>query len=259
MIVLLHGSYSSLDGWDKMAKGLATDHRVIRFDMPGMGLSETIPVDQPTSAAFGDDILNELLAKLNISGPLTLVGTSSGGAVAFHFAARFPERVTTLVMANTPADPVFNEKVPRSDELDVEIKKAAASGFKSLRYWTVYLPWLSADPKRVSTAWIQRYYDMNRRATPVKNHYFWRSTADAAATQATIAKVKAPTLLVWGTHDYVLPLAAMGVLEGYLKQASVSTIVLSDVGHYPPFEVPERFTTLTRAFEDAVTRPVAAK
>lgn len=242
-IVLLHGSYSSLDGYDGLAARLATQHRVIRFDLPGMGLSETLPAAAATTTPFGDDVLAALLDRLGIA-KAVIVGVSSGGAIAFTFAARFPDRVTALVLSNTPADPVVNENVPRPDYLTAHFRRTEQSGLRDLPFWDAYLRWLAADPQRLSAAWIERYYDMNRRVLPKPAHYYWRSTRDAAATQATIGRVHAPTLLIWGLHDAVLPPATMDALKSYLTAAPVSTVVLPDVGHYPIMEVPDRAAPL---------------
>lgn len=255
-IVLMHGSYSALDNYDALAAALSKNHRVIRFDLPGMGLSETLSADAATTTPFGDDVMKALLDKLGID-KFVLVGTSSGGSISYYFAARFPDRVTALVLCNTPADPVFNDKVPRIPELDVELKRAAQTGYRDLRYWTVYMRVLAGDPSRPSKAWIERYYDMGRRILPKKAHYFWRSTQNAQATQATIAEVKAPTLLIWGTVDNVLPLPSMDVLKGYLKNATVSEVVLTDVGHYPPFDAPNRVATLLEGYLKAITPAVS--
>lgn len=253
-VVLIHGSYSSLDGYDRLAARLAPHHRVVRFDLPGMGLSETLPADAPTTTQFGDDVLKALLDQLHID-KVVVVGVSSGGAIGFTFASRFPERVTALVLSNTPADPVVNENVPRPDYLTAHFRRTEQSGLRDLPFWDAYLRWLAADPKRLSDAWIRRYYDMNRRTLPEKAHYYWRSTRDPVATQATIGGVKAPTLLIWGLHDAVLPPPTMDALKSYLKAAPVSTVVLPDVGHYPIMEVPDRAADLIEGWLGGIASP----
>jgi pimeloyl-ACP methyl ester carboxylesterase len=255
-VVLLHGSYSSLDGYDRLAARLAAHHRVIRFDLPGMGLSETLPDSTPTSTQFGDDVLKALLDQLHVE-KVVVVGVSSGGAIGFTFASRFPDRVTAMVLSNTPADPVVNENVPRPDYLTAHFRRTEKTGFRDLPFWDAYLRWLAADPKRLTDAWVRRYYDMNRRTLPDKAHYYWRSTRDPIATQATIAKVQAPTLLIWGLHDAVLPAPTMDALKSYLKAAPVSTVVLPDVGHYPIMEVPDRAADLIEGWLGVIASPSA--
>jgi pimeloyl-ACP methyl ester carboxylesterase len=65
--------------------------------------------------------------------------------------------------------------------------------------------------------------------------------------------VKAPTLLIWGAKDLLLPVSAGKALAGYLSGTDVSMMVMSDVGHYPPLESPERFAKILEAYMEAAT------
>ncbi|HEY4545772.1 MAG TPA: alpha/beta hydrolase [Pedomonas sp.] len=256
-IVLLHGSHSSLDGYDDLARGLADEYRVIRFDMPGMGLSSAVSQDEATTTPYGDDILRELLDGLGVKSA-TLVGVSSGGAIAYYFASLYPDRVDALVLTNVPSEPVIAANTPRTPELRQEFEIAEKTGFRRKSYWSVYLNWLTGTPSRMTDAKISRYYDMNRRQPLAKPRWFWRTTAKVPEIYTVMSSVKAPALLVWGKIDFVLPLHTMSTLQHHLPASSVSTIVLEDTGHYPPFEVPERFarivkTYLTSVVSDQVT------
>lgn len=251
-VVLLHGSHSSLDGYDGLAAALKADHRVIRFDMPGMGLSEGLPAGAATDTPFADDILKTLLDQLGVPRAV-LVGVSSGGAMAYYFASRFPDRVEALVLANTPSEPVIAANTPRTPELRTEFEQAEKSGFRSRRYWAVYLDWLTGEKSRLSEAKTDRYYDMNRRVPLAGGQrLFWRSTGNVPDVYRTLSTVATPTLLVWGKIDFVLPIHTLDGLKAKMPAANVSTIILPDVGHYPPFEVPQRFAGIVRTFTTQV-------
>lgn len=242
VVVLLHGSYASLDAYDMLANRLAARHRVVRFDMPGMGLSDPV-----AKGIHGDDVLAALLDKLAVP-RATLVGTSSGGAIAYVFAGRFPARVDALVLANVPAGVLDAGAVPRSAELAAARERVRASGQADCAYWLTYLRWLAWDPVRVSDATIVRTHDMNRRADTGGRSTAWRLTSDRVTIDDALARVTAPTLLYWGLHDAVLPKAAMDDLAARLTAAPLSTVAQPDVGHYPPFEVPDRFAVLVEAW-----------
>lgn len=246
-IVLLHGSHSSLDGYDGLARNLAGSYRVIRFDMPGMGLSETLPVSTATETPYADDILKALLDTLKIE-RAALVGVSSGGAIAYYFASRFPDKVDALILTNTPSEPVVDANTPRSPVLRAQFDEAKRTGFRSRLYWATYLSWLTGEPSRLSEQKIDRYYDMNRRTPMANARLFWRSSGNIPGVYATLATIKAPTLLVWGKIDFVLPLHTMDSLRAKMPASSVSTVVLTDVGHYPPFEIPDRFSNITKTY-----------
>lgn len=247
VIVLLHGSHGSLDGYDGLANILSANYRVIRFDMPGMGLSETLPLDTATDTPFADLILEKLLDQLQID-KASLIGVSSGGAIAYYFASRLPDRVNALILANTPSEPVVDANTPRSPALRAEMDEAKRTGFRTRQYWQVYMDWLQGDPARLSADKVDRYYDMNRR-TPLPNaRLFWRSSGNVPDVYKTLSTVKTPTLLVWGKIDLVLPIHTMDGLKVKMPAAPVSTVVLPDVGHYPPFEIPERFAGITNTY-----------
>lgn len=251
VIVLLHGSHSSLDGYDGLSRALTDQYRVIRFDMPGMGLSSTLSVNDTTTTPYADDILRELLDRLDVK-EATLVGVSSGGAIAYYFASLYPKRVKALVLTNVPSEPVIAANTPRTPELRQEFEIAEKTGFRRKNYWSVYLNWLTGTPERMTDDKITRYYDMNRRKPIDKPRLFWRSTAHVPEIYKVMSTVKAPALLVWGKIDFVLPIHTMTTLKNHLPASSVSTVVLEDTGHYPPFEIPDRFARIVKSYLTSV-------
>lgn len=253
VIVLLHGSHSSLDGYDGLAAELSAKYRVIRFDMPGMGLSETLPLSAQTDTPFGDLILEQLLDALKIE-KVSLIGTSSGGALAYYFASHLPHRANALILANTPSEPVVDANTPRSPALRFEMDEAKRTGVRTRKYWATYLEWLHGDPSRLSAAKIDRYYDMNRRAPIANARLFWRSSGNIPDVYKTLSTVTTPTLLVWGKIDLVLPLHTMDSLRNKMPAAPISTVTLTDVGHYPPLEVPNRFAAIAEAYLTSVAK-----
>ena len=72
--------------------------------------------------------------------------------------------------------------------------------------------------------------------------------------QATIemAKVRAPVLLAWGTGDPLLPESAANAIARYLANARISRLMMPDVGHYPPLEVPDRIARLIVDYVEVV-------
>jgi pimeloyl-ACP methyl ester carboxylesterase len=90
-VVLLHGFGASLHTWEAWVPGLAEHHRVIRFDLPGSGLSAPDPTGDYTDER-SLEVLRELLDRLGLA-RASLVGHSMGGRIAWRFAARFADRV----------------------------------------------------------------------------------------------------------------------------------------------------------------------
>lgn len=252
VILLIHGSQSTLRTWDYIAPMLVQrGYRVIRLDTPPLGLSGHVSDEAAaklTPAAFVAGLLDHLGVD-----KVSCVGVSSGGTTCMYLAATYPGRVTRLLMSNSPSDPVENAKVTPTPEFEAAQREARETGFQSQRFWNAFLDFFSGDPSRLDAGIREQYYDINRR-TPEKNYTALTGLVrDHEKATAAMAAVRAPTLLVWGARDQLLPEAAMHILGGYLKNTQVSKIILPDVGHYPPLEVPARFAQLILAFVEAAT------
>src|SRR5436190_11915246 len=96
-LLLITGLGGSTDMWTPFAQQF--QHRcVIRFDVPGMGLSSA--PSAPISVASVADLAVAVLDDLGVA-CADVVGYSYGGAVAQQLAFTYPERVCRLVLAAT--------------------------------------------------------------------------------------------------------------------------------------------------------------
>ena len=164
-LVLVHEMGGSLESWDDVVPRFAGSRRVLRYDTRGAGLSQKIRGDLHIDA-MADDIA-ALLDALAIKGKVALAGIAVGGAIALHFAARYPER-TSAVVAGSPATGVAAERRPAALERVAKIE-ATGMGFAvedSMR--NGYAPelrgdvrrfeqfrarWLGNDPASYATVW----------------------------------------------------------------------------------------------------------
>ncbi|MGB4759079.1 MAG: alpha/beta fold hydrolase [Candidatus Saccharimonadales bacterium] len=100
-IVLLHGIFADGTQWQKIAKLLKKDYRVIVVDVLGHGRSP-----RPADATYGPDehatALRNALEKIHATKNLTVVGYSMGGAVALSYCAKYPEDIEQLYLISTP-------------------------------------------------------------------------------------------------------------------------------------------------------------
>ena len=76
---------------------------------------------------------------------------------------------------------------------------------------------------------------------------------DDGEVRRFLGAVKAPTQLIWGMLDPVLPPDTLELLAGRLSSSEVRVDRLDDVNHYPPLEAPEEVAEVTRQFLGAVT------
>ncbi|HEX7873073.1 MAG TPA: alpha/beta hydrolase [Sphingobium sp.] len=250
VLLMVHGSASSLRTWDVIAARLKSRYRIIRFDVAAMGLSGSIS-DEAAATVTPVDIATGLMDKLGVK-KLTYVGVSSGGTLGLYLAAARPDMVQRLILANTPADPVkYGHMVQPDSFLKAQEEAKKAGGFQSQTFWNEYLTYFAGDPARISAKKRAEYYDFNRR-TPEKHPIaLVAQIKDGIAANQAMAQVTAPTLLIWGGKDPLLTHAAMKSLEAHLPKAQVSEVILPDVGHYPPLEAPERVAQLISAYVEA--------
>ncbi|MGW6194750.1 alpha/beta fold hydrolase [Kribbella sp. NPDC055110] len=102
-MVLLHGSGSSLEGFERVAALLAASYDVIRPDLPGFGRTGPRPDRDYRVQTYARTIARFLTA---IEVPhFVLVGNSLGGNIAWNLALDAPERVDALVLINATGYP----------------------------------------------------------------------------------------------------------------------------------------------------------
>lgn len=106
-VVLIHGVGLNKEMWGGQIVGLATDYKVIAYDMLGHGQSQLPAADTPLEGYAAQ--LAELLDHLQIA-QATVIGFSMGGLVARAFALNYPQRLTALVVLNS----VFNRSPEQS-------------------------------------------------------------------------------------------------------------------------------------------------
>jgi pimeloyl-ACP methyl ester carboxylesterase len=249
VLLLLHGSRSTLNAWDGVATRLKGKYRILRFDQPPTGLSG--PLSDAARKAIGspEALVAGFLDKLGVQ-TASVFGVSSGGTLAYYFAATYPERVDALILANTPSDPVIAGKTASTPALDAAAADAKRNGYEARSFWSLYLDFLYGEPSRLKPATIDYYTTTNMRTLEPNPFGLHALTNNNATTLAHLHGVRAPVLIVWGMRDLVLPAATAGkALQGYLDHAkSVSFVALDSVGHYPPMESPNAVADLVDAY-----------
>ena len=250
VLLLLHGSQSTMRTYDRIAAKLKSRYRVIRLDLPSYGLSSDVPAE--TAATRKPvEIIEGFVDRLGLT-QLSVAGVSSGGTMAAFLAAKRPELVTRLILSNMPSDRYSASHLVMPDSFLAAQQRFAATKRYDRNFWYEYLRYFAGDPARMSEATIAEYDDFGRRADDPHRLALVAQVGDGVAAQAEFAKVTAPVLLIWGTADPLLPESAARALAGHLSQAQVSQMLLADVGHYPPLEAPERFAEIMAVWLEQV-------
>ncbi len=157
-IVLIHGFGGSLQTWDAWPQGLAGKHRVVRFDLPGSGLSPPDPTGDYTDARSITLVLT-LMDQLGLA-RASIVGHSIGGRIAWTLAAKHPDRVDKLVLVSPDgfASPGFEYgKAPEVPAVLGLMRYVLPKVLLRMNLAPAY-----ADPARVSDEVLDRYSDLVR-------------------------------------------------------------------------------------------------
>jgi len=234
VLVLLHGFGSSLHTWQAWAETLARDYRVIRFDLPGSGLSAADPGNDYRDAR-SHQVLRALLDTLRVD-RATLIGNSLGGRVAWSFAAKYPTRVERLVLISPDgfASPGFEYDKAAEVPITMEVMRYVLP--KPLL--TMSLEPAYAAPAAMTDALATRYYDLmlapGARAAMLARMRQTVLTDPVSALQ----RIEAPTLLLWGTEDQMIPFTNAADYTRALPH--VTLVALPGLGHVPFEEAPQR-------------------
>lgn len=238
-ILLIHGYTFSLESWDAWAADLARDHRVIRFDLAGHGLSGPVPRgDYGTAARVRQ--LGKLMDKLGLA-RTTIAGNSFGGLVAWNFAARYPRRIDRLILVDSAAfsingvteKPVAVPPAMRAYLLDPQPAAVAWSA------GTIF-----AHPERLTPARLDQMRAMIARNGPALVAHLEQFTLPDPLP--SLARIKAPTLILWGRADKVVPVAQAEQLAAAIPGSKL--IIYDDVGHAPQEEAAAASLTDVREF-----------
>ncbi len=245
-IVLVHGTGDSLHTWDAWTQALvAQGHRVVRFDLPGFGLTGPHPQADYASDTYARTTL-AVLDALALR-QVVLVGNSLGGEVAWRTAALAPERVAALGLLAASGMPLEPKSIP------VGLQLARSPVGRWVGQTVLPRPLVRAsvrsvyaNPDRVTDGLVDRFFDITRRegnriALAQRIQAVLAERADGGrAAQATWATVRAPTLLLWGVHDRLVPPeAAQGFVHFRHPQAPAPVqVLLPDLGHVPHLEDP---------------------
>ena len=243
-VVLIHGFGASLHTWEPWAHELARNHRVIRFDLPGSGLSEPDPSGDYTDAR-SLQLLTALLDQRGIA-RATLIGHSIGGRIAWTFAARHPERLDKLVLVAPDgfASPGFEYGAAAEVPVSMQLMRVVMP--KPLLRMSLEPAY--ANPSVLTDALVTRYHDL-MLAPGSRNALLARMEQTRLIDPRPLLRgIQAPTLLLWGEQDAMIPYANSSDYLACLPRARL--VSFAGVGHLPHEEAPERSLAALLEFLD---------
>ncbi|HEY8477370.1 MAG TPA: alpha/beta fold hydrolase [Chloroflexota bacterium] len=226
-VVLLHGLAGSTRWWAPTIAPLARAFRVYVIDLIHFGGSSS---RQPFALNRAARLLIEWMDWLGVP-RASIVGHSLGGHIAADLAADFPDRVDRLVLVDAAALP-----------LERNLLRHALGLFQTLQ----------SLPRNIVALLVLDAL----RAGPVA---IWSAAHEllSADIRSKLPRIQAPTLIIWGERDALLPLDLGKRLAALLPRARLA--VVDGAGHTPMLERPEAFNRLIVDFLAGDERCVGGK
>lgn len=246
VLVLVHGSNASLLTWEPWAKRLSDNFRVVSIDMPGHGLTGAVP-NHDYSQEGMVKFVKETTDKLGLQ-KFAIAGNSMGGGVAARFAEEYPASVTHLILVDAGGMPAKSgDSIPLAFQLArIPLVNRVLLYITPRSLVTDGLNKAIVHKEIITDAMIDSYWDFarmegTRQATLERFSLNWDD-----AIRMHIADIKAPTLILWGAQDGLIPVEAAHEYQKAIPGSRL--IVYPATGHIPMEEVADRSAADVRAF-----------
>jgi pimeloyl-ACP methyl ester carboxylesterase len=246
-VVFVHGLGGQWQNWLENLPRVAQERRVLALDLPGFGLSPE-PSERITISGYGRAV-EGFCERLEL-GPVALVGNSMGGFVAAETVIQFPERVSRLVLVSAAG--ISSAATVRTPVLTAGRVATALATNTAARHRE-----LAARPlsRHLSLAFVARHPRLIRADLAYEG--FFKGAGKPGFDDALRAcleydfrerlpEVGAPTLIVWGEDDAIIPVRDAEDFERLIGDSR--KVVMRDTGHVPMAERPEAFNELLLDF-----------
>jgi pimeloyl-ACP methyl ester carboxylesterase len=250
-LVLIHGYTSLTYTWKEVFEPLSQHFHVIAVDLKGFGFSGKPDGDYTRRAQAV--LVTHLLEHLHIE-KAWLCGNSMGGEVALNVALANPERVAGLILIDSAG-------------VEVPGRGTLTPGYLLIPGVGRLLIALSLTSDKLVRQGLEKSFYDDSKVTPdrVANYYRPLQTrgGQLAALRAraqwslfpvepNLEKINAPTLILWGKQDELIPLAAGRKLNSLIKDSRL--VIFDNCGHLPQEEMPTRTVDEVTTFIASHTR-----
>lgn len=243
-LVLLNHLSATLDNWDpNLINKLAANRKIIVFDNRGIGLSQGSVPQSITQMA--DDTVAFLKA-MHYS-KIDLLGLSMGGFVAQDFVLKYPTMVNKLILVGTgPKGDKKIAQVGRITNIDIVRSFFARKDVKEYLFFTT-----TAQGKKFAKEFISRLNKRNAiKDAPIKIPAYLNQLKAirryAHDQPSDLEKISAPTLIVNGDHDRMVPTQDSYLLQKKIKNSQLK--IYPDAGHMSLFQNSTDFSQLVNEF-----------
>jgi pimeloyl-ACP methyl ester carboxylesterase len=239
-LLLIHGFGVSLETWEPWAQRLQSRYRIVSIDMPGHGLTQVN--DSDVSMHSNVEFVAAFMRAMNLHS-VVIVGNSYGGTVAWNLALTHPESVAGLVLVDASGWEWMSQQNRGGAALKLMDSPILRNVDKTFLFRQI-LTLAYADKSRVTDELVERYVELSRAPghREILDRIFVRTASgedsDLQATSEKLARITAPTLILWGERDELIPVTDAEKFRHSLANSKV--IVYANTGHVPMEEAADR-------------------
>jgi pimeloyl-ACP methyl ester carboxylesterase len=237
-VLLIMGLGYTSEMWHRVAPVLATRFRVITFDNRGVGGS-----GKPTGPYPIATMAEDAAAVMRAAGieSAHVFGISMGGMIAQELALRHPEMVRSLILGCTACG--GTEAVPAAGAV-LRVLNARATMTPEEGVWAMVPFIYDASTPRER---IEEDLAIRIRTFPAAASYLAQlGGIQAWGSYSRLGSIKAPTLIIHGENDQLIPPENAKILAGAIPGARLA--MLASASHIFPTDQPERSIELILAF-----------
>jgi 3-oxoadipate enol-lactonase len=230
-VLLLHSTVCDRRMWEPQVPALVeAGFRVTRCDFRGFG-------ESPVPGTPWNDA--EDVVELVPDGPVAVVGSSGGGQIALEIAARWPERVSRLVLlcSALPGFPKSDERRAFAEQEDALLGAGDLDGAVEVNVERWLGPAAGAEQRAAVRVMQRRVFELQPPDVP---------EPEQIDVEWDLATIVAPTLLVSGKHD--LPDFRDIALHLTETLPDARHVELDWAGHLPSLERPDAINSLVIDF-----------
>lgn len=223
--------------WAFQTQALSRHYRLLQYDCRGQGQSDH--PDEPYSMELHADDLASLLTELGYE-QAHIAGISYGGEVAQAFALKYPERISSLILADTVSE------VGVELRMTIETWIYAAKACDAELFFNATVPWnfspaFIADNPRLLADARKRYELLDFAAVAHLCECFL-----SVNFTSQLGQIKCPTCILVGSLDILKGPAYASILKNGIPQAVLH--ILQGAGHASCWERPQEFNTAILGF-----------
>ena len=234
VILLVHGTFSSLHSFDDWNEILKKQYRVIRLDLPGFGLTGPSPSHEYSIDDYSG-FLDTFLEILNIKS-CSLAGNSLGGWICWEFAVKYENRVDELILIDS-AGYIGEKSMPLPFVIAQTPVLRNVFNYVPRAVVRRFLRQVFEDQSKVTDKVVNRYYDLFHREGN-KEAFVKLANSDYAHNTDRLTQLSIPVLIMWGAKDNWINVKHSRKFEKDIQNSEV--VIYENVGHVPMEEIPEK-------------------